>query len=219
MFRPATRSSRNNGGRLAHHSFATQGFSASLLHLGRRAGSHRHQVEAVVHHRAALRATATRAVGAPDFWDEDTPISREGYSTDLFGERAVTVIGNYARAGRPFLLSLHFNAPHWPWEAPGDQAEAERLRGRDPIYWDGGSQETYRRMIAALDAQVGRVLAALENNGVARDTIVIFTSDNGGERFSDTWPFSGKKSELLEGGLRIPAIVSWTARISAGRVR
>src|SRR5689334_13420812 len=119
---------------------------------------------------------------------------------------------------QPFLLSLHFNAPHWPWEAPGDQAESERLRGRDPIHWDGGSQETYRRMIAAMDTQIGRVLRALEDGGIARDTIVIFTSDNGGERFADTWPFSGRKNELLEGGLRIPAIVSWPARIPLGRV-
>ena len=50
------------------------------------------------------------------------------------------------------------------------------------------------------------------------NTIVIFTSDNGGERFSDTWPFSGKKSELLEGGLRIPAIVRWPGRVAAGSV-
>jgi arylsulfatase A-like enzyme len=160
----------------------------------------------------------TNRAGAPDFWEEEKPIAQEGYTTELFGDRAVKVIGDYARAGQSFLLSLHFNAPHWPWEAPGDQAESERLRGRDPIHWDGGSQETYRRMIAALDVQVGRVLQALEDNGIARDTIVIFTSDNGGERFSDTWPFSGKKTELLEGGLRIPALVSWPARIAAGRV-
>jgi arylsulfatase A-like enzyme len=154
----------------------------------------------------------------PDFWDEDKQVSQEGYLTDLFGDRAVKVIGDYARAGQSFLLSLHFNAPHWPWEAPGDQAEAERLRGRSPFDWDGGSQETYRRMIAALDIQVGRVLQALDDNGVGRDTIVVFTSDNGGERFSDTWPFSGKKTELLEGGLRIPAIISWPGRIPAGRI-
>jgi arylsulfatase A-like enzyme len=150
----------------------------------------------------------TTGVDTPDLWEEDQQISQEGYSTDLFGDRAVKVIGDYARAGQSFLLSLHFNAPHWPWEAPGDQAESERLRGRSLFDWDGGSQETYRRMIAALDVQVGRVLRALEDNGIARDTIVIFTSDNGGERFSDTWPFSGKKEELLEGGLRIPAIIS-----------
>jgi arylsulfatase A-like enzyme len=160
----------------------------------------------------------TTAGDVPDLWEEDQPVTQEGYSTDLFGDRAVKVIGDYARTGQPFLVSLHFNAPHWPWEAPGDEAESSRLRGRSLIDWDGGSQETYRRMIAALDAQVGRVLQALENGGIARDTIVIFTSDNGGERFSNTWPFSGKKEELLEGGLRIPAIISWPACIPAGRV-
>jgi len=160
----------------------------------------------------------TTGVDIPDLWEEDEQISQEGYSTDLFGDRAVKVIGAYVRTSQPFLLSLHFNAPHWPWEAPGDQAESERLRGRSLFDWDGGSQETYRRMIAALDVQVGRVLQALEDNRIARDTIVIFTSDNGGERFSDTWPFSGKKTELLEGGLRIPALVSWPGRIAAGRV-
>ncbi len=156
--------------------------------------------------------------GAPDLWDEDQPVTQDGYLTTLFGDRAVQVIDGYAAGGRPFLLSLHFNAPHWPWEAPGDQAEAERLRGHDLHDWDGGTQETYRRMIGAMDEQVGRVLAALERNAMARNTIVIFTSDNGGERYADTWPFTGRKTELLEGGLRIPALVSWPARIAAGQV-
>jgi arylsulfatase A-like enzyme len=160
----------------------------------------------------------TNRVGAPDFWEEDKQVAQDGYSTDLFGDRAVKVIGDYARAGQPFLLSLHFNAPHWPWEAPGDQAEAERLRGHDPADWDGGSQATYRKMIAALDVQVGRVLHALDDGGIAGNTIVIFTSDNGGERYADTWPFSGRKTELLEGGLRIPALISWPGHIQAERV-
>ncbi len=60
-------------------------------------------------------------------------------------------------------------------------------------------------------------MEALQVNGLAENTIVIFTSDNGGERFADTWPFTGRKTELLEGGLRIPAIVSWPARIPQGR--
>jgi arylsulfatase A-like enzyme len=82
--------------------------------------------------------------------------------------------------------------------------------------FDGGSQKTYQRMIEAMDAQIGRVLAALEANGLTENTIVIFTSDNGGERFADTWPFTGKKTELLEGGLRIPMLIAWPARIAAG---
>ncbi len=71
-------------------------------------------------------------------------------------------------------------------------------------------------MIRAMDLQVGRVLETLEAAGIANNTIVIFTSDNGGERFADTWPFTGKKTELLEGGLRIPALVRWPARIPRG---
>jgi arylsulfatase A-like enzyme len=72
-------------------------------------------------------------------------------------------------------------------------------------------------MIEDLDLQVGRVVEAIHANGIAENTIVIFTSDNGGERFADTWPFTGRKTELLEGGLRIPAIISWPAQIPKGR--
>jgi arylsulfatase A-like enzyme len=57
----------------------------------------------------------------------------------------------------------------------------------------------------------------LHASSLGENTIVIFTSDNGGERFSDTWPFTGRKTELLEGGLRIPAIITWPARIPQGR--
>jgi arylsulfatase A-like enzyme len=60
------------------------------------------------------------------------------------------------------------------------------------------------------------VLQALDTNGLTDNSIVIFTSDNGGERFADTWPFTGKKTELLEGGLRIPAVISWPVRIPRG---
>ena len=123
------------------------------------------------------------------------------------------------KARRPFLLSLHFNAPHWPWEAPGDTAESARLQaaGKGLLDFDGGTQATYRRMIEAMDHQIGRVLEALRSHGLTDNTIVVFTSDNGGERFADTWPFTGRKTELLEGGLRIPAIISWPARLPKGR--
>jgi arylsulfatase A-like enzyme len=128
------------------------------------------------------------------------------------------VINGYGKSARPFLLSLHFNAPHWPWEAPGDQAESERVLARHDLQdFDGGTQKTYQRMIESMDLQVGRVLQALDTNRLTQNTIVIFTSDNGGERFADTWPFTGRKTELLEGGLRIPALISWPARLPRGR--
>jgi len=148
-----------------------------------------------------------------DLWDEDTKVQQVGYLTDLLGNHAVNVINGYAKTGKSFLLSLHFNAPHWPWEGPGDEAESRRLNGHRLQDFDGGSQGTYARMIEDLDLQIGRVVEALHAGGILDNTIVIFTSDNGGERFADTWPFTGRKTELLEGGLRIPAIISWPTRI------
>ena len=149
-----------------------------------------------------------------DLWDDDAKIEQTGYLTDLLGDRAVKVVTDYAKQKRPFLLSLHFNAPHWPWEAPGDEAESQRIRALFDN--DGGSLKTYAGMVTRLDLQVGRVLEAVNSAGIASNTIVIFTSDNGGERFSDTWPFTGKKTELLEGGLRIPALARWLGHIKAG---
>jgi arylsulfatase A-like enzyme len=156
--------------------------------------------------------------GEDDLWDGDVAVRETGYLTDLLGDRAIGTIESHAKSGTPFLLSLHFNAPHWPWEAPGDLAESERLLGGRLRHFDGGTQLTYARMVQAMDRQIGRVLQALDANGLADDTIVVFTSDNGGERFSDTWPFTGIKTELLEGGLRVPCLVCWPARIKAGGV-
>jgi arylsulfatase A-like enzyme len=146
-----------------------------------------------------------------DLWDQDAPIHQAGYLTKLLGDRAVSVIHDYGREQRPFFLSLHFNAPHWPWEGPHDEVESKRISNlRD---YDGGSQLVYAHMVEAMDEQVGRVMEALNAAYLAENTIVIFTSDNGGERFADTWPFTGKKSELLEGGLRIPAVARWAGHV------
>jgi arylsulfatase A-like enzyme len=149
-----------------------------------------------------------------DLWDGDVRVRQPGYLTDILGSRAVEAVETYAKSGQPFLISLHFNAPHWPWEAPGDEAEARRLKSL--FHYDGGTQLTYQRMIQQMDLQIGRVLQALDANGAAENTIVVFTSDNGGERYSDTWPFTGRKTELLEGGLRIPAIIRWPGNIASG---
>ena len=159
-----------------------------------------------------------------DLWDDDMQIHQTGYLTQLLGARAVATIDGYAKTRQPFLLSLHFNAPHWPWEAPGEKAESQRVADRlttdrrAMFDFDGGSQNTYRQMVEAMDREVGRVLHALEAGGLAQNTLVIFTSDNGGERFSDTWPFTGRKTELLEGGLRIPALIRWPGRVPARSV-
>jgi arylsulfatase A-like enzyme len=156
------------------------------------------------------------ATDTDDLWEGDVEIRQTGYLTDLLGARTVDLVESYAATGRPFLISLHFSAPHWPWEAPGDEVEAYRLHNL--THYDGGTQHTYRRMIQQMDLQIGRVLQALDATGAGRDTIVVFTSDNGGERYSDTWPFTGRKSELLEGGLRIPAIIRWPGGVPCGVV-
>jgi arylsulfatase A-like enzyme len=153
---------------------------------------------------------------ASQLHEEEVPVDRHGYMTNLLGDRAVDIVAAYARSRQPFLLSLHFTAPHWPWEGPDDETESKRIR--NIMHRDGGTQKTYGKMVQSLDANIGRVLQALDVNGLSENTIVIFTSDNGGERFSKTWPFTGMKQELLEGGLRIPAIARWPGHVAAGSV-
>jgi len=142
--------------------------------------------------------------GTHDLWENETEVHEDGYFTDLVTDRAVNWISKQS-SEQPFLLSVHYTAPHWPWETRDDAAEALRITPRIS-HNDGGSMDIYWRMIHHMDEGIGRILAALAAKGLEDNTLVVFTSDNGGERFSKNWPFVGGKMDLLEGGLRCTPI-------------
>ncbi len=156
--------------------------------------------------------------GTHDLWQGEAEHREEGYLTDLISRRAVDWIERVATPdGPPFFLSVHYTAPHWPWETRDDAALAAEVKD-NLFHLHGGNIHTYRRMIGHMDEGIGWILAALQARGVARDTLIVFTSDNGGERYSDNWPLVGGKMDLTEGGIRVPWIARWPAVIVPGGV-
>ena len=158
--------------------------------------------------------------GAHDLFQGDEEKVQEGYLTDLFSDRGVDYVRRMAPAaasGTPFFLSLHYTAPHWPWETRDDAALALELKS-NLFHLHGGNIHTYQRMVQHMDEGIGRLMAELRQHGLERDTLVVFTSDNGGERFSDNWPLVGGKMDLTEGGIRVPWIAHWPALIAPGGV-
>ena len=160
--------------------------------------------------------------GAHDLWRGRDGIEEEhaepGYLTDLISDHAVDYVQRMAagvKSGTPFFLSLHYTAPHWPWETRDDAALAPQIK--DSIsHLQGGNIHTYQRMIHHMDEGIGKLVAALQAHGLADNTLLVFTSDNGGERFSDNWPLVGGKMDLTEGGIRVPWIAHWPAVIAPG---
>ena len=151
-----------------------------------------------------------------DLFEDEVAVEKVGYMTDLLTDRAVAYLKRPHK--KPFYLSLHYTAPHWPWEGPGDRAVSDAMKYGSAGFRAGGSIKVYAEMMKSLDAGIGRVLESLKANGLDRNTLVVFTSDNGGERFSYNWPFSGQKMDLREGGVRVPAIVRWPGVTTAGTV-
>jgi arylsulfatase A-like enzyme len=152
--------------------------------------------------------------GKRDLWEGDQASTAHGYLTDLIAQRAADYVARPRH--KPFFLSVNFTAPHWPWETRDDIAESQRI-GSNIAHLDGGSVATYLKMISHMDEGIGQIVGALPERQ-RENTLVVFISDNGGERFSNNWPFVGGKMDLLEGGIRIPQIAWWPGHIKAGSV-
>ena len=154
--------------------------------------------------------------GNSDLFEDEVPVERVGYLTELLTERAIEYLKRPHKG--PFYLSLHYTAPHWPWEGPQDAEVSRSIKYGPAGFRAGGSLKVYGEMMKSLDTGIGRVLETLKNSGLEQNTLVIFTSDNGGERFSYHWPFTGQKMDLHEGGVRVPAIVRWPGVTQVGKV-
>lgn len=143
-------------------------------------------------------------------------IDPRGHATDLFTEWATEVIRGHAHSSQPFFLYLAYNAPHTPIQPPEDWIE--RVRQREP---DASPERVkYIALVEHMDAGIGRVLDALENTGQLSNTLVIYTSDNGGQLNvgATNGALKGGKGQMYEGGIRVPACAMWADGIEKGYV-
>lgn len=161
--------------------------------------------------------------GVHDLYEGEVEVDGLGYYTELITDRTVDFIEN--ADDQPFYVQVNYTAPHWPWEGPNDQEWSKKVTeglgvpgGGRLFDWEGGSIAKYAELVEAMDDGIGRIMTALDEQGLTENTIVVFMSDNGGERFSFMWPFVGEKGDLEEGGIRIPFIVRWPAAIEPGQV-
>ncbi|MEZ4699157.1 MAG: sulfatase [Rhodothermales bacterium] len=140
------------------------------------------------------------------------------YLTDRLANEAVAFMRSHQT--QPFFVALWPYTVHWPMEAPAALVAKYTARPGFTDHGDGlDASQRYGAMIEAMDAAVGRVLAELDALGLAEETLVIFTSDNGAYGgVADLAPLRGAKGHLYEGGLRVPLIVRWPGKIPAGTV-
>ncbi|MCL3781139.1 twin-arginine translocation pathway signal protein [Prolixibacteraceae bacterium JC049] len=148
-----------------------------------------------------------------DLWHNGKPVTDEKYMTDLITEKSKEFILSQHKADKPFLLYVSYNAPHWPYQGPDDEPCKT-----DGSNWMKGTRAHMTTMIERMDDSVGEIMMQLKKLGIAENTLVIFTSDNGGDRLARNAPFSGKKGKLREGGIHVPLAIVWPKKINAGSV-
>ena len=165
--------------------------------------------------------------GRPDWWKDDQLKPEEGYTTELLTRHSVDFIERHRY--RPFFLYIPHLAIHFPWQGPEDPPHRKVGIAYYDDKWGVIPDRSnvfphVKAMIEALDRSVGEVLDALDSFGLRKNTLVIFTSDNGGylrysggfQNISSNGPLRGQKGQMYEGGHRVPTIVSWPDRIEAG---
>lgn len=138
---------------------------------------------------------------------------QEGYLTDLINQRAAAFIHRQAAEKKPFFCYVPHLAVHAPFQPPARPDPKVRKETMT-----NGSREDYAAMLERVDAGVGMILGELEQAGVAENTLVVLSSDNGGERWSDNRPLFHHKATLWEGGIRVPCLLRWPARLPKGKV-
>lgn len=179
--------------------------------------------------------TKTDRNGYRDWWHNEMLDFQEGYATDVITDNAVTFITK--NRARPFFLYVAYNAIHFPWQTSEDYDLGPRIEGGDYTSPEPGPHSklgphkpkevpgVVQQMIAKLDDGVGRILNTLKEQGIDGETLVFFSSDNGGylhynkgtwPEVSSNGPFRGQKGQLYEGGHRVPAIARWPGKIKGG---
>lgn len=145
----------------------------------------------------------------------DQLIDPEGHATDLFSDWAIDYLNQQKDRHQPFFLYLAYNAPHTPIQPPHEWVE--KVKKREPGITDKRAKIV--ALIEHLDAGIARVWDTLEANGQLENTLVIFTSDNGGQEDAgaDNGIYRGAKEDMYEGGIRVAAGVYWKGKIKAGR--